>query len=301
MFIDWLVAPARRPLHALMPLTGAAQSPRQTVSLQRWQQALQAAGLGRLQHSTGSLTVLAPSDAAFDELLAELGLSWTAFVADLPALRTLLLGHVLAQRLDDGPWPEGLLPAIGPGLIRVERAVSGLLLRDAEGRSARLLARGLQAEGEAPLHVIDRVLRPPRLSLLEQLALRPELSDFASALASCGLDSLLRSTGPLTVLAPRNDGFAHLAARLGLRHRELLSRPELLTDLLRQHLIAGRWLSSELPWGDALNTARGSPLRLGPLGLIGTGEAAQPLLPGSDLIASNGVIHLIDQVLLPCC
>jgi hypothetical protein len=95
----------------------------------------------------------------------------------------------------------------------------------------------------------------------------------------------------MTVLAPLNDGFRQLGARLGLRQRELLSSKPMLCSVLRQHLLPGRWFSHELPWGGTLRTAEGRLLAVSALGLIGQGDAGQPLLGGSDLRARNGVLH----------
>jgi len=280
-----------------------ADGPLQPVrATSRWTAALRIAGLECLSLRPGALSLLVPTDAAFEALLQELGLSWQALCSDTLRLRRLLLAHVLPQALDGRALrqPGLLLSSLGGSVLRVE---PDQRLSDGQGRCATVLHSAPQPQrqraGLALVHQIDRVLPPPRLSLLEQLACQPDLSEFLAALRHCGLDSLLQGEGPMTVFAPRNSGFAHLAARLGLRQRELTVDPELIAGLLRHHLVAGRWLSQELPWGNALNTAQGRPLHIGALGLIGNGEAAQSLLAGSDLAAHNGVIHRIGQALLP--
>jgi len=275
----------------------AISPPRPTPT--RWQAALSIAGLDCLRRQPGALSLLVPTDAAFEALLKEQGFGWQALCSDNLRLRRLLLAHVLPQAMDGRALrqPGQLLGSLGGSVLRVE---PGQRLSDGQGRCATVLhSAPPQREGGAFVHQIDRVLPPPHLNLLEQLARQPDLSEFLSALRHCGLDSLLQGNGPVTVLAPRNLGFAHLAARLGLRQRELLAEPGRLADVLRHHLVAGRWLSQDLPWGDALNTAQGCPLHIGALGLIGRGEAAQALLAGSDLPARNGVIHRIGQVMLP--
>lgn len=304
MLTEWLTPTVR---HARMPLlpTNGVWEPRPQgpgLGIRRWQQALRAAGLESLNRTQGRLTLLAPSDQAFDHWLAERRLSWAGFIADLPALRNLLMGHVLTARHSATGLPNGLLPtAVASHVLEVTRDGHGPLLRDAEGGMARLQACDMPAgaAGTALLHIIDRVLPPPLTDLKQLLAARPEFSEFSQALTVSGFDSLLQGRCPITVLAPHNEGWRHLASRLGLRQRELAGHPDLLRRLLAHHLLPGRWLSIELPWGSPLTTAAGTRLTLAPLGLIGSGEAAQPLLGGSDLRASNGVLHRLATPLLP--
>jgi len=264
--------------------------------LVRWRQALRAAGLSGLQRSNGPLTFLAPTDAAFDALLREQSLRWADLCGDTARLVPLLLGHVLPTVLAAPQLQPGHLRALGQAVIRVDLRNGGCGLTDAHLRRARLLPGAVNGQGPL-VHRIDRVLLPPTLSLMQQLWALPDLREFAGLLERSGAASLLKGQGPFTVFAPSQPGLARLAARLGLRQRALSQQPALLMATLSHHLVPGRWLSSELPWGDSLASASGRQLALAPLGLIGTGDAAQALLPFSDLLASNGVIHRIAQPL----
>lgn len=277
-------------MHCVEPLLRTPTAP---AGLARWQQALQTAGLAGLQQSAGHLTLLAPTDDAFESLLAEQSLRWEQLCADTPWLRTLLLGHVLPGAQTAAGWHSGTLRALGDGVIEVDIDRHSTVLRDAHQRRARVLGSERRRGNGALLHRIDRVLLPPTRPLLAQLAAQPGLRAFTAALHTSGLASLLHGGGPFTIFAPDNSGYARLAARLGLRQRDLDRQPALLAQVLAGHLLPGRWLSSELPWGDTLCSVAGSSLPLGALGLIGACDAAQPLLPGSDLLATNGVIHLI--------
>lgn len=294
----WLFDGLRLTQPALMP-AGAGGS-NAGHGLGRWQQALLAAGLTGLQRSCGSLTLLAPTDAAFEALLGEQSLSWDLLCADTARLRALLLGHVLhASALQ-----AGHLHGLGDAVIEVRTGAQTTWLIDANQRRAQLLSSEQQWPGGPLLHRIDRVLLPPQRDLMQQLRAQPELSEFTRLLEASGLASLLRGSGPFTLFAPGNAELADLAwlaARLGLRQRALMpgQPPGPLAQVLGQHLLPGRWLSGDLPWGDALRTVAGSALPLAALGLVGAGDSAQALLPGSDLLASNGVIHRIARVLLP--
>lgn len=267
------------------------------ADLGRWRQALSAAGLSGLLHSRGQLTLLAPTDAAFESLMVEQSLRWEQLCADTARLRQLLLGHVLPFQ-QSSAWCMGSLKALGEAVIKVEVSGAVTVLCDANQRRARVLSTD-EASANAPLrHRIDRVLLPPARPLLAQLVAQPALRAFTAALHTSGVASLLHGSGPFTVFAPDDNGFARLAARLGLRQRDLNQRPALLAQVLAGHVLPGRWLSSDLPWGGTLRTVAGGSLSLAALGLLGLGDAAQPLLPGSDLLTSNGVIHRIAHPLV---
>ena len=226
-----------------------------------WRKALQSAGLNSVGRHPGALTLLPPSDAAFEALLAEQGMNWAELTADKAALRQLLLGHVLPA-----PLQPGLNRTLGDSVITLR----GEHLVDARQRRARRFGP-----------CIDRVLLPPQRSLVATLQADPELRAFARLLQASGLDVLLQGNGPFTLLAPTSAG--------------LLRCPPLTPEALAAHLIPGHWLSTELPWGSSLRNANGLALQFSALGLI---DRDQSLLPGSDLLARHGVIHRISRPLL---
>ncbi len=251
---------------------------------------MQTAGLGRLLSSPGNIQLLVPSDRAFVDLLDEMALDWSCLCADLPRLRALLLGHVL---IDDMP-----LATAGAGAM-IRTANQGILhlhgagrLQDGHGRQAQLLAQLPHTRCVTPAaYLIDRVIRPVERGLLELLSDCPDHSEFLAALRHTGVGSWLTGGGPFTVFAPDNAGWT---AQLTHLQRDGWSTPSAnpaLTALVSSHLLAGRWLSDELPWGGALTSLSGEALRLSPLGLIGDGPCSQALLSGSDRLARNGVLH----------
>ncbi|MCV2356110.1 fasciclin domain-containing protein [Paucibacter sp. B2R-40] len=254
-----------------------------------WREALQAAGLSSLLNSTGTLALLVPSDRAFMDLLHELKLSWPELCADLPRLRQILLGHVLLDGLTlASARPGTLLRTAGQGILQL---LGDGRLRDAQGRHGQILGVLAPQPGLTPAaHLIDRVLRPAERGLLELLADSPAHSEFLSALHRTGLSSWLSGGGPITVLAPCNSAWT-AQVKAG-RHATEEFRVE---ALLGRHLVAGRWLSDEMPWGGHLPNLGGEALSLSPLGLISCAPSSwtkpQALHPSSDRIASNGVLH----------
>jgi uncharacterized surface protein with fasciclin (FAS1) repeats len=261
--------------------------------------ALDAAGLGSLISQGAGLTLLAPTDQALAQWLKAEGLTQDTLLADTARLRRLLLLHVLPQRLSTAELQQSRpLSGLSPALIGVQAGPTGPLLIDGRQRSARLIAGDLRL-GALHLHLIDRVLEAPGQHLLGLIQQRKEFSDLAEALARSGLDCVLRSQGPFTLFAPSNDALALLAARLGLRRRSLLADAGLLADVLRHHLVCGRFASKDLPWGGRLTSVLGSALVFSPLGLIGEDADAQPLQQQGEMPASNGVLHRLSQALLP--
>ena len=109
--------------------------------------------------STGNLTVLAPTNAAFAALLAELGTTKAALLANVPLLKAVLSYHVLGQRVRsaDVPLGKALVP-LGGGFFKIESS-NGLKVTDGRNRVARITATDLQASNGV-FHVVDRVLLP---------------------------------------------------------------------------------------------------------------------------------------------
>jgi uncharacterized surface protein with fasciclin (FAS1) repeats len=104
----------------------------------------------------------------------------------------------------------------------------------------------------------------------------------------------LQGEGPFTVFAPTDDAFAALPA--GLLEKLLL--PEnvaVLTSILTYHVVAGKVMSTDVTTGDA-PTVEGSTLALDTMSGVMVNDAT---VIAADVEASNGVIHVIDKVLVP--
>jgi uncharacterized surface protein with fasciclin (FAS1) repeats len=119
-------------------------------------------------------------------------------------------------------------------------------------------------------------------------------STLVAALSAAGLVETLQGEGPFTVFAPNDEAFAALPA--GLLEKLLL--PEniaVLTSILTYHVVAGKVMSTDVTTGDAA-TVEGSTLALDTMSGVMVNDAT---VIGADVEASNGVIHVIDKVLVP--
>jgi uncharacterized surface protein with fasciclin (FAS1) repeats len=110
----------------------------------------------------------------------------------------------------------------------------------------------------------------------------------------------LSGSGPLTVFAPTNAAFTDLLARLGQTKTQLLANTSLLTSVLRYHVVNARVLKADVPIGAAISTLE--PMKTftvdGTL-VITDARGNKAKIVNTDVFASNGVIHVIDKVILP--
>ena len=116
-------------------------------------------------------------------------------------------------------------------------------------------------------------------------------ADLAGTLADC-------DAGPFTVFAPTNAAFAEALEALGLTAEQLLADTATLTSVLTYHVVAGTVLAADVVTLDSATTLQGSPIAItvvdGSVKLNG-----DTTVTATDLTACNGVIHVIDKVLLP--
>jgi transforming growth factor-beta-induced protein len=140
------------------------------------------------------------------------------------------------------------------------------------------------------IHVIDTVLIPPaEPTIVDIAAADPRFTTLVSALQSQNLVGALSGAGPFTVFAPTNDAFAKLASVPG---------GEALTRVLKYHVASGKFSASDLSKLKDIQTLAGENIFISKQGnsLILNGLVKVII---ADIQASNGVIHVIDTVLLP--
>ena len=126
-------------------------------------------------------------------------------------------------------------------------------------------------------------------------AANPNLSTLATALRVAGLDATVATGGPFTVFAPTNAAFAALpAATLN----GLLANPAQLAQVLLFHVVSGQVLSTQLTNGQNVTTLRAGARPL-VVNLSGGVRIDTASVVGADIRALNGVVHVIDSVLLP--
>ncbi|MFZ4515622.1 MAG: fasciclin domain-containing protein [Acidimicrobiia bacterium] len=141
---------------------------------------------------------------------------------------------------------------------------------------------------------------PAKMSLVEIAASNPDFSTLVTAVKAAGLVGTLSGTGPFTVFAPTNEAFAKLPAGT----LDTLLKPEnkqTLTNILTYHVVAGEVLAKDVKPGK-VKTVNGAELTISVEGgkvFITDGKGQKIEVVKTDIQGSNGVIHVINGVLLP--
>ena len=123
----------------------------------------------------------------------------------------------------------------------------------------------------------------------------PDFSTLVAAVQTAGLVEALQGEGPFTVFTPTNEAFAKLLEGLGITAEDLLGHPQ-LGDVLLYHVVAGKVLSTDLTDGMAAPTLGGQEITVSLTDGVKINESN---VIAADIEASNGVIHVIDTVLVP--
>lgn len=136
----------------------------------------------------------------------------------------------------------------------------------------------------------------PSMNIVETAVSAGQFNTLAAALKAAGLVETLQSEGPFTVFAPTDAAFAKLPEGTV----ETLLKPEnkdQLVAILTYHVIPGEYMASDVVGMDAATTVQGADVRFS----VGDGGAMvnDANIVKTDIAATNGVIHVIDSVILP--
>jgi uncharacterized surface protein with fasciclin (FAS1) repeats len=268
------------------------------------------AGLAGKLSAPGNLTVFAPTDKAFAALKKSNPVLYAKVASDNKLLQAVLTYHVVGKRI--------------PAVAATAAAKKGLKVKTVQGErialsfkrgkivlngTARVVIPDVKASNGV-IHAIDAVLVPPSLtkapaptqSLVEIAAGNPDFSTLVSLVQKAGLVAAISSPGPFTVFAPTNAAFQKLAAAAPATYAAVLADPALLTKVLTYHVVAGAIKSDQAvavaQQNGSVNTLEGEPISLsikdGKLTLNGGSSVV-----AADILATNGVIHVIDTVIVP--
>ena len=237
----------------------------------------------------GPFTVFAPTDDAFAAAGIDLATFDTeeenATLADI-LLYHVVSGEVTASAVNDGMNAEALN---GDDLsFTVTDGV--VMVNDATVTSADVMA------SNGVIHVIDKVLMPPAdLGDIPTVAQGTGIhTSLVAAVTQADLVATLQGDGPFTVFAPTDDAFA--AAGIDLEALDTDEGKAALTDILLYHVVAGEVPSSAVTDGLVAAAVNGDDLSFTVGDSVMVNDATVVL---ADVPASNGVIHVIDKVLMP--
>ena len=256
-------------------------------------QALAKADLVDTLSGEGPFTVFAPTDDAFKALLADLDITAEELLAR-DDLKDILLYHVVAGKVMSTDLEDGMMPETVQGSTLKVDLSDGVMINESEVIDADIEA------SNGVIHVIDKVLLPPEdvedaKNIVDIAVADDQFSILVTALTKAGLVDTLKGDGPFTVFAPTNAAFEALLKDLGITVNQLLVRDD-LKDILLYHVVSGKVLSTDLKDGMMPETVQGSTLKVDLTDGVMINESK---VTKADIEASNGVIHVIDKVLLP--
>ena len=255
--------------------------------------AVGAAGLADALSGEGPFTVFAPTDAAIVALTEALEITADELLA-LPNLGDILQYHVVGAEaystdLSDGQMIETL---VGED-VTVSITSDGVFINDAQVTVADIAA------DNGVVHVIDAVLlppAPPTNTVVDIIVNSEDHTLLEAAVGAAGLVDALSAEGPFTVFAPTDDAFTALTEALDVTVDELLAYP-LLPAVLQYHVVGAEAYSTDLSDGQEIETLLGEDVTVS-INADGVFiNNAQVIV--ADLAADNGVVHVIDAVLMP--
>lgn len=263
-------------------------------------EAVQTAGLVNTLKGTGPFTVFAPTNAAFSALLAELGTTKADLFANTTLLSEVLTYHVLSAQVTASGIPFGRAITTAQGSIfKIDTGSSSPVITDGRNRTANITQTDLITRNGV-IHQIDKVILPADKDIVETaLSLAPEFSILVEAVQAAGLVSTLQGTGPFTVFAPTDAAFASALTELGVDKDTLFSNTELLTQILTYHVLGQRVLKADVPLNTAITTVEGTSFQVNSSLAIVDAVGRTANILNTDVLTSNGVIHVIDKVILP--
>lgn len=133
----------------------------------------------------------------------------------------------------------------------------------------------------------------------EMAASNENLTVLTAALQAAGLDSMLMAEDKYTVFAPTDEAFGALLTKLGITKEELLADQETLKSVLPYHVVPMVVKAADIPYGTDIETANGATISISEANVITDENGNTANIVGTDMMATNGVVHVIDTVLLP--
>ena len=254
--------------------------------------AVTAAEMVETLKSTGPFTVFAPTDEAFAAIQSDVDNLLKP--ENKAQLEKVLMCHVVDGKIMANDLKDGQeLTSIDGNKLKVIVMNDGkIMVGDAHITVSDVMA------SNGVVHMIDKVLMPAKL-----MEMPKDIVDIASesaktlaaAVTAAGLVETLKGMGPFTVFAPTDLAFAAIQSDV-----DKLLKPEnkgQLSKILTYHVVSGKTMAADLKDGQMLTTVEGTMLKV-------TIKDGKVMINGANVVsadipASNGVIHVIDKVLMP--
>ncbi|XP_034745767.1 periostin-like isoform X6 [Etheostoma cragini] len=239
-------------------------------------------GLAAAMGPKTEYTLLAPLNAAFtNEVMSK----------DQNLLRYLLENHILKLKVTLSELYNGqLLETLSGKLLRV------FIYRTAVCIENACMVRGSKEGSKSALHVMKSIIKPAEKTIYELLIADGRFKIFLSLMETAGLTNLLKQEGSYTIFAPTDDAFGGLSRE---DMAVLKSNLNALRIILLYHFSNGIFINGGLEGGvtNLLKTLQGNNLQV--ISVNNSIHVNSVDVPDSDLMATNGVIHVVKNVLYP--
>ncbi|XP_078023083.1 periostin, osteoblast specific factor b isoform X4 [Epinephelus lanceolatus] len=239
-------------------------------------------GLSADMRADADYTLLAPLNIAFNDEVMSM---------DQSLLRIILENHILKRKIVLGQLFNGQqLETIGGKILRV------FIYRTAVCIENSCLIRGSKEGSNGALHLMRTLLKPAEKTMFEILVENGGFKIFLSLMEAAGLTDLLKQEGDFTLFAPSDKAFAGLSEN---DFNLLKSDINALRTILLYHINKGVFIGGGLESGvtNLLKSLQGSNLKV--MSANNTVQVNSVRVPESDIMATNGVIHFVNQVLYP--
>ena len=289
--------------------------------------ALNRTGLTATLNGSGQFTVFAPTNAAFQTFFSSLGSGVTVDNVDVSVLRNILLNHVVATEIKSADIPASVYVSTLSPISTVANAPTISMFVQKSGATVTING-GADSKGavvstadvdasNGVIHIVNRVIQIP--TLVDHVVDNPEFDTLQTAVTSTGgafgdqsavLSALsgLTPASPATLFAPNNAAFTSLLSELSTAG--ISPTGAQFSSVLQYHAVAGNVRSSALSGivsgssAGVVPTLNGQNITFSLTGGAKITGAFTPARPASNIITtdiqgSNGVIHVLDKVLLP--
>ncbi len=253
-------------------------------------------------------TVFAPTNKAFEEALQMLWITAEQLMADKELLKKIVMHHIVDMKVTAETamsleyWT--LVDTASWETIRVRSDSSKVWIDNATVIDADMMA------SNGIVHVIDKVLLPPsfqemngmdtdrwEMNIAEIAMSNDMFTTLVAWVQAADWADMLMMEWPWTVFAPTNEAFTKLLLENNMTVSQLLADKEMLKSVLSYHVVSGFYTSADIMWMESnamWKTENWASLDIDPLGKVNGVSITK-----ADIYATNWVIHVIDEVLLP--
>ncbi|MBW8360525.1 MAG: fasciclin domain-containing protein [Weeksellaceae bacterium] len=267
--------------------------------------AIDKAGLAGTLNASGSFTVFAPSNAAFAQFLTDNGFASLNAVPD-SALKEILLNHVLSSKVMAAQVTTGYVSTMAKGGASASRNLS-MYINTAGGVKINGISTVTNTDigaSNGVIHKVDKVIGLP--TVVTHALANPNFSTLVSALTRSDMPNFAgilsgTTSSPFTVFAPTNAAFASLLTELSLPNPAAIPTAT-LENALKYHVVTGANVAStDIMHNMNVTTFQGGTFTITTTGGVKITDANSRIanVVATDVQCSNGIIHVLDKVILP--